>query len=334
MILLLPPRPRRVLVACCSVAALSATGCASHAQTAPTYRETAPAGSTEATVREEFDPARFREDLILIQPVFPPPTVNPGPVEPVIAVNVIDSADSVDVTIYRVQVIALRREEGARNIADELRRRFDVPTEVVPQGNLFAVHVGRMASAADARSLQAQIAALSLGYEGAFLVKVRRSFPIEEASDALSNRPAGDHRPEADLPAASLFEDGSEFEASSPFADSLAADPPIDNQPALDIEPPPEPEELVRIQGWRVLIDQFMDLDGPRGALQHRRQVMKRLKRDDVDVKFEAPWYKVLAGSFRTSTEAQKFVERCRALGYQTAAHVPGEVYLPREEEQ
>lgn len=297
MILLQPPRPRRILVACCSVAALSATGCASHAQTAPAYRETAPAGSTEATVREEFDPARFREDLILIQPVFPPPTVNPGPVEPVIAVNVIDSADSVDVTIYRVQVIALRREEGARNIADELRRRFDVPTEVVPQGNLFAVHAGRMASAADARSLQAQIAALSLGYEGAFLVKVRRSFPVEEASDALSNRPSGDHRP------------------------------------ALDIEPPPEPEELVRIQGWRVLIDQFMDLDGPRGALQHRRQVMKRLKRDDVDVKFEAPWYKVLAGSFRTSTEAQKFVERCRALGYRTAARVPGEVYLPREEE-
>ena len=89
----------------------------------------------------------------------------------------------------------------------------------------------------------------------------------------------------------------------------------------------------MRIQGWRVLIDQFMDLDGPRGALQHRRQVMKRLKRDDVDVKFEAPWYKVLAGSFRTSTEAQKFVERCRALGYRTAARVPGEVYLPREEE-
>ena len=307
MILLLPPRPRRVLVACCSVAALSATGCASHAQTAPAYRETAPAGSTEATVREEFDPARFREDLILIQPVFPPPTVNPGPVEPVIAVNVIDSADSVDVTINRVQVIALRREEGARNIADELRRRFDVPTEVVPQGKLFAVHAGSMASAADARSLQAQIAALSLGYEGAFLVKVRRSFPVEEASDALSNRPAGDHRPEAD--------------------------PPIDDQPTPDIEPPPEPEELVRIQGWRVLIDQFMDLDGPRGALQHRRQVMKRLKRDDVDVKFEAPWYKVLAGSFRTSTEAQKFVERCRALGYRTAARVPGEVYLPREEE-
>ena len=87
MILLQPPRPRRVLVACCSVPALSATGCASHVQTAPEYRETAPAGSTEATVREEFDPVRFREDLILIQPVFPPPTVNPGPVEPVIAVN-------------------------------------------------------------------------------------------------------------------------------------------------------------------------------------------------------------------------------------------------------
>jgi hypothetical protein len=231
-------------------------------------------------------------------------------------------ADSVDVTI-QVQVIALSRQEGARDIADELRRRFDVPTEVVPQGRLFTVRAGRFASTVDAESLRAQIAALSLGYEGAFLVRDlarEGTSSVEKTHDALMS-----DGPEADLPAGSLFEN------SPLLVDALAAEPLIDDRPPLEVESPPEPEELVRIQGWRVLIDQFMGLDA---AQQHRRRVVKRLKRDDVDVEFVAPWYKVLAGSFRTSTQAQRFVERCRALGYRTAARVPGEVYLPRAEGQ
>jgi len=308
----------RVLAACVSVATLSAWGgCASQAQTASVYRETAPAGSTEAAVREEFDPARLREDLLLIQPVFPPPSVvpvlaapEPSRVETAatsLPVSVVGGADSVDVTI-RVQVIALSRQEGARDIADELRRRFEVPTEVVPQGRLFAVHAGRFASTVDAESLRARIAALSLGYEGAFLV---RDLAREGASSVEKT-----HDP--------LVSDG-------PVADLPAAEPSIDDSPSLEVEPPPEPEELVRVQGWRVLIDQFMNLDAAR---QHRSRVVKRLKRDDVDVEFEAPWYKVLAGSFRTSTQAQRFVERCRSLGYRTAARVPGVIYLPRVEGQ
>lgn len=332
--LLQPPRVARVLAAGVGVATLSAWGwgCASQAQTAPVYGETAPAGSTEAAVREEFDPARSREDLLLIQPVFPPPSVVPELVAPEpsrvetavtsLPVSSGGGADSVDVTI-RVQVIALSRQEGARDIADELRRRFDVPTEVVPQGRLFAVRAGRFASTVDAESLRAQIAALSLGYEGAFLVRdlVREgTSSVEKTHDALMS-----DGPEADLPAGSLFEN------SPLLVDALAAEPLIDDRPSLEVESPPEPEELVRVQGWRVLIDQFMDLDA---AQQHRRRVVKRLKRDDVDVEFKAPWYKVLAGSFRTSTQAQRFVERCRALGYRTAARVPGEVYLPRAEGQ
>lgn len=325
-----PLRVGRVLAACVSVATLSAWGgCASQAQTASVYRETAPAGSTEAAVREEFDPARLREDLLLIQPVFPPPSVvpvlaapEPSRVETAATsfpVSVGGGADSVDVTI-RVQVIALSRQEGARDIADELRRRFEVPTEVVPQGRLFAVHAGRFASTVDAESLRARIAALSLGYEGAFLVRDlarEGTSSVEKTHDLLVAV--------ADLPAYSLFEN------IPLLVDTLAAEPSIDDSPSLEVEPPPEPEELVRVQGWRVLIDQFMNLDAAR---QHRSRVVKRLKRDDVDVEFEAPWYKVLAGGFRTSTQAQRFVERCRSLGYRTAARVPGVIYLPRVEGQ
>jgi cell division septation protein DedD len=286
------------MLAATGVATLSTTSCASHAQTAPVYRETATAGSTEATVQEEFDPARFREDLLLITPVFPPPEAVSLTDPPDTVTPALDLADSISV-VYRVQVIALRQENGAQRIATELQRRFDIPTEVTPQGRLFAVRVGHLASTEDAEQLRSQIADLSRGYEGAFLI-----------SDTLYTAPA--------LP---------DTESDVPMVDPATAA--IDADSVSPIESPAVEPELFRTQGWRVLIGQFMDLAG---AQEYRKQVIKRLKREDVDVIFEAPRFKVLAGSFRTSTQAQQFVERCRTLGFRTAARVPGEVYLPREE--
>ena len=323
---------RRLVAACAGLAAISTAGCASHAQTAPVYREAAPAGSTEVTVREDFDPARFRQDLLLIQPVFTPssvvsgtPVAEPGPANALgnapadtLAAQVADSAaehrmrvvgaaiDSVDIAVFRVQVIALRREEGARNIADELHRRFEVDADVVPQGRLFSVHAGRLTTSAEANLLRAQIADLSLGYEGAFIV--RDTLRTAIASD---NEPLEHDRPTSETPPA--------------YVDSAATqDVPTRQMQLPKIEP-----ELVLVQGFRVNIVQFNDQNA---AQKERIDVIKRLKRDDVDVKFEAPWHKVLAGSFRTSIEAQKFVERCRYIGYRTAQRVPAEVYLPREE--
>jgi cell division septation protein DedD len=323
---------RRMVAACAGLAAISTAGCASHAQTAPVYREAAPAGSTEVTVREDFDPARFRQDLLLIQPVFTPPSVVSGTpvVEPdpanalgnapadTLAAQVADSAaehrmpvvgaaiDSVDIAVFRVQVIALRREEGARNIADELHRRFEVDADVVPQGRLFSVHAGRLTTSAEANLLRAQIADLSLGYEGAFIIR-----------DTLRTAIASDNEPlEYDRPTS---------ETPPSYVDSaVTQDVPTRQMQLPQIEP-----ELVLVQGFRVNIVQFNDQNA---AQKERIEVIKRLKRDDVAVKFEAPWHKVLAGSFRTSIEAQKFVERCRSIGYRTAQRVPGEVYLPREE--
>ena len=85
---------------------------------------------------------------------------------------------------------------------------------------------------------------------------------------------------------------------------------------------------MIRIQGWRVLLGQYFSLEG---AQDFRGKVMARLKRDDVDIKFEEPWYKVLAGNFRTSTEAQQYVDRCRRLGYRSATRIPGEIEVPKE---
>jgi hypothetical protein len=293
-------RPARASAALLIGAAMSVSGCASHAQTAPVYREAAPAGSTEITVREEFDPARFREDLLLIQPLFTPPEVIAEPVPPT-AKRVYspasfpetdqDSQVTTAEVVYRVQVIALTRQQGAQQIADELARRFEVPADVLSQGNLYAVHAGHLVNAGAADSLRRQIAGLSRGYEGAFLVSDTLYTPTEVIVDD----------------------------------DILSADLP----PTLEIDLPAFEPELVQGQGYRVLIIQFQD---QQSAQEYRSRVMKRLKIDDVDVKFEAPYHKVLAGSFRTSTQAQKFVEHCRSLGYRLAARVPGEVFLPREE--
>ena len=298
------------------MATLSTTGCASHAQTAPVYRESAPAGSTETTVREEFDPARFRQDLLLIQPVFTPPEVvaTPAAPEPEEVTEVLPIVDGVNV-VYRVQVIALSQQSGAQRIAEELQRRFDIPTEVTPQGRLFAVRAGYLDNAADADELRSRISALSRGYEGAFLVTDIARTP------ALLN--ADSEVPIADRATADMGSDTAAIDSLPVgFLPTELAAP--NDAPSVELE-------LFRTQGWRVLIGQFMDLAG---AQEYSKQVMNRLKREDVDVIFEAPRFKVLAGSFRTTTEAQQFVERCRSLGFRTASKIPGEVYLPREEEE
>jgi cell division septation protein DedD len=316
---------------CWLVVALVAAGCAGQTQTSPVYRDSTPAAvqepETERVVHEEFDPARFREDLLLVQPVFPPPEVASVEVEeegqepvrgepPAVESPtgppgaIVDAGSATDTSavlapnvMHRVQVIALSQRDRAERIASELQRRFDVPTDVVPLGSLFAVRAGGEPTRDQADALRQRITALSRAYESAYLVT--------EEVPVIPDLPVT----QSDVGPDSLA-----------ATDSLAAPPDL---PVFEEEPLPEPEpELVLMQGYRVLLGQFLDLTS---AQDDRTRVINRLKRDDVEVKFEAPWYKVLAGSFRTASEAQQFAERCRRLGYRTAAPVRGEVYLPKE---
>ncbi len=237
-------------------------------------------------VQDDFDPARFREDLLLIQPRFAPPELLPG--RPAGEAASAAAPDPVAKAAFRVQVISLSREEGARRIAAALNRRLGVDVDVVPHEGLHSVRAGRFAERAGADRLRGVIAALSRDFAQAFVV-----------------------------------------------ADSVAA-PPDEGPPAADperIEAPAAPEEpqpeMVRLQGWRVLIDQHTRLQDARDL---RDRVMARLKRQDVDIRFEEPWYKILVGNFRTSSEAQQFADRCRRLGYLSATRTQGEILIPREE--
>ena len=242
-----------------------------------------------AQFRDDFDPARFRQDLLLIQPRFTPPELLPG--RPA-AAGPEAAADSL-AAAWRVQVISLSREEGAREIAAGLQGRLGLPVDVVPHGELHSVVAGRFSDRAGADRLRREIAALGTDFSQAFVV-----------ADSAAAAPA-DNAP----PPPAVSEEPGEVEA-----------------PAAPEEPPPE---MVRLQGWRVLIDQHTRLEDARDL---RDRAAARLKRQDLDIRFEEPWYKILAGNFRTSAAAQQFADRCRRLGYRSATRIQAEILIPGED--
>ena len=88
------------------------------------------------------------------------------------------------------------------------------------------------------------------------------------------------------------------------------------------------PAKLVRAFGWRVLIDQFLSHDE---ASRLKNRAQKRLRRDDIDVTFKAPWYKVEVGHYRTEAEAQTVAEKIERY-YPNALKVRSQILVPREE--
>ncbi len=236
-------------------------------------------------IEEAFDPATFREDLLLVEPQFPPPQVASR-----LTLEPVDLADTSTFAVHRVQVIALSRAGGAQQVAQDLSRRLNVPVDVVPQGELHAVQAGLFRDAEQAGLLRGRIALLDEEYAGAYVV-------TDSVAATTADRPGFDILPEPQV------------EVSTQTPEGI-------------------PVELIRTFGWRVLLGQFRSGEE---ANEFQRSAKRRLRRDDVDVKFQAPWYKVLAGNFRYETDAQRLVERVR-VHYRNATKTRGEVYLPKEE--
>ena len=94
----------------------------------------------------------------------------------------------------------------------------------------------------------------------------------------------------------------------------------------------PEPQDRggVRAPGWRVLIAQFLELTE---AEEFRRKAVERLGREDVEINFHEPWYKVEVGQFRIEEEAsaQELVVLVKRRGFPHALKVRGEVTVPGE---
>ena len=246
-----------------------------------------------AQADRDFDPARHREDLVLIQPLFTPPELLPD--RPDSAAASPAAPDSLTAA-FRVQVITLSREHAAREIAEALGHRLGLATGVVAHEGLYSVRAGAFAERAGAERLMEAIARLHRDYAGAFVV-----------ADSAAAAPV-----------------------PPPAADPVETGPPEAPEESEPREAPEEARpEVVRLQGWRVLIEQDTGLQEARDL---RSRIMSRLKRQDVDILFEEPWYKILVGDFRTHAEAQQLADRCRRQGYRSATPVQGEIEIPEEQ--
>jgi len=114
---------------------------------------------------------------------------------------------------------------------------------------------------------------------------------------------------------------------------SATIETPLSNPTATAVETPGPAEaekttEMVRTFGWRVLIDQFLSHDE---ANRLKGRAIKRLRRQDIDVTFKAPWYKVEVGHYRTDPQAQAATEKIEAY-YPNSLKVRSQILVPRED--
>ena len=251
---------------------------------------------------EEFDPRSVREDLLLIEPSFAPPSRRTAaaaaessaregrPVRtPIREPAGSGSAAREKQGAYQVQVVALSSEPAALQLAESLERQLGVGVTVIPHNRLHAVRAGRFTGPDPARALQARISEMRSDFADAFVVREDAHVKVETSTAS----PAPGFEPERGLP---------------------------------------EPADAggVRAPGWRVLIDQFLDLTD---AEEFRRKAVERLDREDVEINFHEPWYKVEVGQFRAGEEAaaQELVASVKRRGFPHALKVRGEVTVPKE---
>lgn|GEM_PF-593682 len=302
-------RLRVALTPCMIMSAVTlGSGCASQSHT------TKGAGYAQRQTRatqlivEEFDPRLVREDLLLIQPAFKPPAVPPATARDIpadadsTAFAAADqgkwrpqaapsAVDSTDVLVYRVQVIALSKETAAAALAAELEMLLGLRVVLEPEGGLFAVRAGALDTPDAAERLRDRITALRGDYREAFVINDHR----RAATQVLADAPA------------------------DPL---LAEDPPWES---IEDSPP----ELVSIDGWRVLIDQFLSLPE---AERLRQKARLRLDRADIFIDFREPYYKVKAGNYRSSAKAQEATDQIRRRGYRGALKVRSLIDVPKGE--
>ena len=254
---------------------------------------------------EEFDPRSVREDLILIEPSFPPPS--PRTVSPAAESSVRESRPDQSVGwkhveggsavpegqgAYRVQIVALSSESAARQLAESLGRQLRVEVTVIAQNGLHAVRAGRFTGPEAARVLRTRITEMRSDFADAFVVRDPAPGPGE--SPTATSSPPG-IEPEQDLP--------------------VAAD-----------------AGRVRASGWRVLIFESLDLAD---AEAYRRKAAERLGRDDVEINFHEPLFKVEIGQFTAGEEAaaQELVALVKRRGFPSALKVRREVTVPKEDQ-
>ena len=257
------------------------------------------AGPADAqTIREEFDPRSLAEDLLLIRPTFTRQNLQEAPAAPPVPAPADDDAPTADLPVVE-----------------------STPADV------FRLQLVTLSNEAKAIELQST---LSAALEVPIYIVPRGQHYLLQAGQYETHSAATQLKERATT-LSSDYADA--FVVSTTAAAPLPADPSAPSSAAT--APPPHdeadsatPADLVRAFGWRVLIDQFLSHDE---ADRLKRRAQKRLRRDDIDVTFKAPWYKVEVGHYRTEAEAQTVAEKIERY-YPNALTVRSQILVPRED--
>ena len=272
------------------------------AGTTPSTFSIAHANAQTQTLSEAFDPSSIVEDLLLIQPNFSRPQLQPGlpsPPQPIEEPTVGNPAEPPgadqpaqrNTTVYRVQLLALSNRDLAQQLRDELAASLNIPMYVQERNQLYVLQAGDYTTRSEARYLLNRVKELSVDYSDAYVISVEMTPENpEEIKEIAEDRPV------------------------------VSSEEVPNNDVSAHIG------EQVRTFGWRVLLDQFLSLEE---ADRLRSKAIARLNRRDVDVTFKAPWYKVEVGHFSEENEAQSAAEEIKRR-YPNALKVRSQVLLPR----
>ncbi len=272
---------------------LGAVGCAG-SSTTPSLL----AGPAEAaqTIHETFETRSLGEDLLLIQPVFHREDLN-HPISDLVSEITTEPAVPAEVDIAP-----------------------DLPVEY-GSVDVFRLQLVTLSNEAIARKRQTELQqALAttvylINRDEHFLLQAGQYETYQEA-EKLKEHVANLG---ADYADAYVISATIEATMEGPVDTEIMTPSPIEPEAAI---------ELVRTFGWRVLIDQFLSHDK---ANQLKQRAIKRLRRQDIDVTFKAPWYKVEVGHYRTDSEAQAATEHIEAH-YPNTLKVRSQILVPRED--
>ena len=269
------------------------------AGTTPSTFSIAHANAQMQTLSEAFDPSSIVEDLLLIQPNFSRPQLQPdlpSPPQTIEEPTVGNPAEPPganqpaqrNTTVYRVQLLALSNRDLAQQLRDELAVSLSTPMYVQERNQLYVLQAGDYTTRSEARYLLNRVKELSVDYGDAYVISVER--PPENPEEIVEDRPV------------------------------------VNSEEVPNNDVSAHKGEQVRTFGWRVLLDQFLSLEE---ADRLRNRAIARLNRRDVDVTFKAPWYKVEVGHFSEENEAQSAAEEIKRR-YPNALKVRSQVLLPR----
>jgi hypothetical protein len=244
---------------------------------------------------EEFDPRSVREDLLLIEPAFAPPAAES---------SVSEGGSSVE------------KRPGGGSAATESRGAYRVQVVALSSETAARVLAGSLQ-----RQLGVEVTVFA--HNGLHAVRAGR-LAGPDAAQALRARIA---EMKSDFSDAFVVHDPAAGQVESPIEKRH----PPGEEPEQDL-PGPEDPGLLHEPGWRVLIYESLDLAD---AEAFRRKAVERLGRDDVEINFHEPLFKVEVGQFRAGEEAsaQELVALVKRRGFPSALKVRREVTVPKEDQ-